>query len=424
MTPAGSTGPLTGEVTRSARTTELTKVLARGEPVALVLVDLDHFKSVNDAFGRNAGDAALGEFNARIRQGVRGDDVIVRLGGDESLVLLPGLSRAAAEVVAERILRAVSSRPFSGPSPLVLTASAGIAVGPDDGTTAEVLLEVADVRLCAAKRRGRNTAIGVDVAPASVVSCDELSHWGGYDSAMETLRRFLDALPEKQRGLFLVSGKAGSGKSEFLTKAGEAARMRGFSVARSSGRVETRNRGWSAVRETLGSDKECTRDVPADLRGFVAALGAGTTVLIVDDLQYVDTDSQAALARLLTSDLGPLGIIYSTDRVDSSEIFPRETPLRETVELFPLSPADLGVWLRGLLQWEPPDCFVTWLYANTEGLPGLVRRGMRWLLDRGIMEWSKDMWIFHRDVTELSLREHLEPIRRAAPLDPPEQGEP
>lgn len=409
----------TGDLTYTSLIAQHAGSVAGDAPTALAFVDLDHFKSVNDAFGHDTGDAVLRELSARIRQSLREDDTVIRCDGDEFLVILPGLSTEVAETVAERILQSVSSAPFGGSASLVLTASAGVAVAPDDGATFQDLMERAEIRLYAAKARGRNVVISCDVTPSSGMLLDEMATRAGCHAAANALHRFLDALPEKRRGVFEVSGRIGSGRDSFLTKAGEAARLRGFNVMRLTGRLETQHESYATIREAMGSNASCLDDPKTSLRRFVAALGTGSTVLVVDELQRVDTDSQAALSWLLESDLGPVGIVYSSDRAACGAVRSPGTSLWVTVELLPLSLPELRVMLRSLLQWEPPEDFVAWLYDHTQGLPGFVQKGLRWLLDRGVIERSKGEWTFHRDVSGIPLSQRIGLPRRAPPGDQP-----
>jgi len=125
---------------------------------ALVFLDLDGFKNVNDTAGHAAGDAVLREVAARLRGAVRISDEVARLGGDEFVVILPEVrGRAAAEAVAEKLLSEIAV-PFDIASQSAsVTASIGIAMIPDDGESNEALVEAADTAMYAAKRSGKNT---------------------------------------------------------------------------------------------------------------------------------------------------------------------------------------------------------------------------------------------------------------------------
>jgi diguanylate cyclase (GGDEF)-like protein len=127
-------------------------------PLSLLLLDLDHFKLVNDVWGHPRGDAVLVELAARVRAQVRDVDTLARYGGEEFVVVLPETDRSGAVQAAERICAAVRRRPFGedGEQPIDVTLSLGIAVFPDHGTSSTTLLRRADEALYSAKRGGRD----------------------------------------------------------------------------------------------------------------------------------------------------------------------------------------------------------------------------------------------------------------------------
>ena len=137
---------------------EMERATRFGRPVGLLLLDIDHFKLVNDTHGHPRGDAVLIELAARVRDQVRDVDTVARYGGEELVVVLPETDLAGAEQAAERIRVAVRERPFGGPSqvPLDVTVSLGVAVHPLHGATATALLRAADEALYEAKRAGRD----------------------------------------------------------------------------------------------------------------------------------------------------------------------------------------------------------------------------------------------------------------------------
>ncbi|HMI91713.1 MAG TPA: GGDEF domain-containing protein, partial [Polyangiales bacterium] len=128
------------------------------EPLSCVMVDVDHFKSVNDRFGHDAGDRALREVAVRLRASVREVDVVARYGGEEFLLLLPSTNFSGALSVAERVWRAIGTAPFElGVHSTRVTASLGVAVFPSrDIKTKDELLKAADRALYQAKHEGRD----------------------------------------------------------------------------------------------------------------------------------------------------------------------------------------------------------------------------------------------------------------------------
>jgi len=151
---------LTGASTRVHFRQETEKLTARaradGLPVTLMLVDVDHFKAINDRYGHGAGDTALREVVGRCRAVVGEGAVVGRLGGDEFvLVLSPADPRGAASV-AEAVLRAVAGEPVAvGPLAMLVTASIGVFEGDPRLLTLDRMMELADRALYAAKQDGR-----------------------------------------------------------------------------------------------------------------------------------------------------------------------------------------------------------------------------------------------------------------------------
>lgn len=129
-----------------------------GKAVAVIFIDLDHFKSINDTLGHTAGDELLLEMSERLRRCVREDDTVSRLGGDEFTMILNELRQPEdAVTVADKILVAVQQPMTIGGMTVEVSASIGIALFPTDGTDSESLLRNADSAMYRAKESGRNT---------------------------------------------------------------------------------------------------------------------------------------------------------------------------------------------------------------------------------------------------------------------------
>lgn len=156
------TDPLTGLKNRRYAISSLKQIAensnTNGKPFAVMMLDLDRFKRVNDTYGHPAGDAVLKAAAERIESGLRSDDIIARLGGEEFIVIMPETTPKDAQVAGERLRLMIEDIPFKLPDnddALHLTVSIGIAVG-NLGTPASLLIEEADRALYAAKEEGRN----------------------------------------------------------------------------------------------------------------------------------------------------------------------------------------------------------------------------------------------------------------------------
>jgi diguanylate cyclase (GGDEF)-like protein len=141
---------------------------AENEPVAVLLIDIDHFKQINDLYGHLVGDEALRAVSTILRSAIRSKDVIGRFGGEEFVVALPDTDAADARLTADRLRETVATSPLASmlagvmddptldPRNLRLTVSIGVAVTPLDGITVDSLLASADRAMYAAKLAGRD----------------------------------------------------------------------------------------------------------------------------------------------------------------------------------------------------------------------------------------------------------------------------
>jgi diguanylate cyclase (GGDEF)-like protein len=165
------TDPLTGVLNRRSLVERLDaaclRARARGLPIALLFIDLDHFKLINDSFGHQAGDACLRAIIEPIHAELRQSDVIGRYGGEEFVVILSSADAAAANPIAQRILERVGGVCVDGYGrPIRLTCSIGIAASDTLGVWGEHLIAHADAAVYVAKRLGRNQVYTAVPMPA------------------------------------------------------------------------------------------------------------------------------------------------------------------------------------------------------------------------------------------------------------------
>jgi two-component system cell cycle response regulator len=142
---------------------ELSRARRHDEPLALVMLDVDHFKKFNDNHGHAAGDAALRAVSTLVRHSVRRSDLVARYGGEEFVMVMPTTSAEQAMEKLQSMRQAIAELKIRLPKQQTtanLTISAGIAIFPADGVTADELLDQADARLFEAKEAGRNRVFG------------------------------------------------------------------------------------------------------------------------------------------------------------------------------------------------------------------------------------------------------------------------
>jgi diguanylate cyclase (GGDEF)-like protein len=191
--------PLTGLVTRrvldEAASTALTGA-ASAQGTALILIDVDNFKAINDAYGHPGGDEVLVQLADVLIKGSRSTDVVSRLGGDEIALLLPGCSAEVLTARAEQILREIRARQFVLPDGrrVTVTVSGGLAHAPTDAVDLRTMYAAADKALYRAKELGRNQIHAAGSAAESApVSGADVPSWAQRPVP-------IDALGSRRRG--------------------------------------------------------------------------------------------------------------------------------------------------------------------------------------------------------------------------------
>lgn len=196
------TDALTGVLNRRAFAAELERELARARdaeaPLAVVSLDLDHFKQVNDLFGHAGGDQALRAVTQIIHDAMPPDAIFGRVGGEEFAVLLPGYDVTLALPAAERIREAVE-RETAGGEPS-LTVSVGVAAYPSAGDTPSALLLGADHALYAAKQTGRNRVVAADESERRLLDLVDRRRTIETDPGSQTALRLAERLELHRRG--------------------------------------------------------------------------------------------------------------------------------------------------------------------------------------------------------------------------------
>jgi len=155
--------PLTGLLNRHALKPRFEEIRQQArvtdQPVCLVVCDIDNFKAINDANGHDVGDAVLRDVAYEMRKGLRSFELVYRLGGEEFLIVLPGIDLQGGQELAERIRSAVAEL---RPSGIAVSISAGVSAARGDAVRYDELFKAADLALYAAKRAGRNRVVADD----------------------------------------------------------------------------------------------------------------------------------------------------------------------------------------------------------------------------------------------------------------------
>ncbi len=422
--------PLTGAFSRAYLWRSLAEEARRSresdQPFSLILVDLDHFKSVNDAYGHTEGDRVLQELTQRLRSTLRAGDLLFRYGGDEFVIIVRDGPTAAA-AAANRLVESVRQEPYQLKARLELSISAGLASFPLDGETGEALFEKADLRLHDAKRTGRARLVASDTEAHAVRGgITEPPRLIEREQALSSVGRFLKDVLQRKRGVLSVSGPSGSGKSRFLAEVRQAARARQYTVVSLRGRPGLRERSYGALDdarsrgERLPPSGATSDEMLAGFRKLVRGREDPALLVAIDDLPQLDDATLELITEVFWSpEIPRIALAYSVDATSTGRAPPVEAPVSRSIELEPLSTDGLKLWLRSAIRWDPPDEFVSWLHAETGGLPGPGRAGLEHLMQRGLLEKTEQGWVFRRDYRDLRLGERLGITKRPVPNNLP-----
>ncbi|OAN40561.1 hypothetical protein A6A03_04430 [Chloroflexus islandicus] len=167
------TGLLNARYFQKAFTREFERAQQSGEPLALIMADLDYLRNINNTYGHLAGDAVISGIGKLIRENLREGDSAGRFGGEEFAIVLPNTDLEAAITVAERLRQMIEQATFPVPgfdSPIRATMSLGVAVFPDDATTMTTLHLAADIAVYQAKEQGRNRVVAAADIPDAIAA--------------------------------------------------------------------------------------------------------------------------------------------------------------------------------------------------------------------------------------------------------------
>jgi len=390
---------------------EVERAARYGEELSLAVIDLDHFKSINDAFGHARGDDVLREFAERARRVIRNSDILFRYGGDEFVLILPNTSKAEAVNLVTRLLDEIRADAIPGEPPVSLSLSIGVASLEEGTKTPEVLFENADQRVYEAKRRGRAQVATETRALTTEVKFGEISRLIEREEEQERLRVFFEQLSLRRRAVFAINGVRGTGRTALLREAIKMAELHGFRVISIFASPAIKRRPYGALATSLGLTGETplggTHDYASRLEHLMSEGETKGFVFAIDNVMDLDVASLEVVRQAFLKAGGlPAALVY-TVTPESARRAVAETESLETIDLAPLSRAGVGICLRNLLRWEPPAAFGDWFFEQTVGLPGLIWKGLTYLMDRGVLCKDGDGWVFVRDYSDLLLGEKI-----------------
>lgn len=412
---------------------------ATGRPVSLLVIDIDHFKLVNDTYGHLQGDDALRLVADALRARVRASDVVGRYAGDEFAVLMPDTPLAVARDVAEALREAMHTarcplRDRSGSATLGMTLSIGVAAAPVHGVTFETLFATADRALYDAKRRGRD-AVAVAGAADGGAPPLHLDRFVGRAAEVRRLIRLLDQSALGRPAIAGLAGEAGVGKTTLVRQLTPEVRLRGGLVVRgrclegdvhppygpwadvirelhAAGAVPPR--AWSELprlvpglaaaralpgegERTTGSRHALLAEVAAYLR---AAAADRIVVVTLDDMQWADAATWDMLDHVVAGLDRERLFICLTVRVEDvgEETATRRRRLSRDERYHEFSIArlaleDVATWVSAVFQ--TPDLSAelpAFLYRQSEGNPLLAAQFLHALLEEDAVKFVEGRW--------------------------------
>ena len=393
--------PLTGAYTRvkldSFLNFEDPSLNWQNTKYSLCFIDLDHFKSINDAYGHQRGDEVLKEFVKRTQSTIRDSDLLFRYGGDEFVLACGGIDKKEAAVLVERILNRFREEVFPGTPPIKLSLSVGIADSLKDGIIPKNILESADKRVYQAKKAGRNRSVYQDDIHSAAARNQEFSRILEREHQRNQFLEFLDNIDKDRSSSFEIRGPGGSGRSWFLKMCVEMATIRDYAIISLSGNSQEKYTPFCLLSKSRWpcsfpfASGACA--VKEQLEQWLNSHQYSGIILALDDIEYVDTSSLSFIKKLLLdSKAAGINIIY-TSAADSVSSF-RIPDRHYEILINPLSIDSLTVWIRNVFHEEADTSFIQWLYDQTNGIPGLITRSIYFLIEKN--EISKE-FIFDPD---------------------------
>jgi diguanylate cyclase (GGDEF)-like protein len=399
-------------------------------PFSVVMIDIDHFKEINDVHGHLKGDEIIKAFAQFLKSSLRISDTVVRYGGDEFICLMPASSKRDAEHICGRIAQHCRVRPMAG---LNITLSAGIASHPDDGQDLIILVDRADQALYDAKRSGRDRVGVVGKKKAEIpikVFIDRIPQ-------KETMRKTIHSTEEKIRAA-VVSGVVGAGKTrlsrEVLNELKRKEIIWADCIAFEEGiayfpiremiKYHINRLGHEVLKALPTAYKvevgklvpeihEMIQDQMNDVQMIVdkyrlyegirrvVELGEGEKIIVIDNIQWVDTESVEVLKYLMrTLHNKPIVFIYIYRSEEKTEILEdffchisREHDVNE-IKVEPFSHNEIREAIRAIIGDEPHGELFDYITKESGGIPFYIEEIMRVLLQERHLALENDTWRF------------------------------
>ncbi len=409
---------------------EIDSYISDNSPFSIVMVDIDHFKEVNDTYGHIKGDQVIKDFAQFLKTTLRIYDKVIRYGGDEFICIMPSTSKNDAEAIYRRILKNCKEREFDG---LQMTLSAGISSYPDDGMEFKTLLNAADQALYDAKRSGRDR-IGLPGKKTAQIPIKVFVNRFKEKNDITNLLRGRD----KNAKVVVIEGNVGIGKTRLAKEI--LSDIKGKEVIWCDCIFLDQNISYYPIRELikyrskrLGATifnelprvykieiaklvpeillevEDATDGIDYVLDRYrlyesvrtVLEIGEREKVIIIDNIQWIDNESVEVMKYLMRALKDtPITFILiqrTEEKPDILENFishiSREVTITIT-ELTPFENHEIKESIKLIIGDEPANDLVDYIMGESGGNPFFIEEIMRSLFDAGYLSFEENKWRF------------------------------
>ncbi len=406
---------------------------------SLAIVDIDHFKEINDIHGHLIGDGVIKEFSLFLTDILRVNDAVVRYGGDEFICVMPDTNRQDAERIYWRILNKCKQRKF-GEEKVDITISAGISSFPDDSDNFRELLKIADMSLYDAKRSGRDRVGTIRKKRIEI----PIKVFVGRKQEKETLRRFIVDDSNGVRSA-IIKGNIGIGKTRLLKEVLSGISRReilwsnclaffdemSYYAIREIIKYKISRRGKSIlddiplayrieigklIPELIEGTDEKTEEIGLVLNRYrlyesirkIVEIGERRKVIVIDNMQWVDRETIETVKYLLRSlKENPIIFILIYRQEEETEVLKdftsyisREIEVKE-IGLDPLKRNEMGEVVKAVVGEDPNSELVEYIGQESGGNPFYIEEIIKGLHEAGYLKVIGESWKFTNPETEI-----------------------
>ncbi|MCK4250214.1 tetratricopeptide repeat protein, partial [candidate division WOR-3 bacterium] len=418
---------------------KIEKTQEMGIPLSIVLIDLDHFKNVNDTYGHRRGDVVLKEFGLFIKTLLRADDTVFRYGGDEFVCILPNANYEQAKRISRRFVEQCRINEFAQ---LRLTMSIGIASCPLNAKDWLGLFEIADRNLYSAKRHGRDrVGIFEKEKKGLIIPTKEII---GRDEEIVKFKELIDPIFSGSGGAVCISGEVGVGKTRLVHEIIRDSDFQDIQFLNSNLSATTKSIPYYPFREIIRTvikkqgeeslfkiprayqielvkivpelsdkSKEVDKDIYMvdkfrlfeGVRRFLALQASKVPLFVcLDNIHWADHSSLELfhyLVRVLKDSSVFFFFVYRVEETKHSsfqnvlQLMAREG-LYEKIDLEPLQTADVARMLSLMIDGIPPSELTEYIFKESGGNPFFIEELMKSVEINGALIWDKDKCVFDK----------------------------